>query len=86
MKENILNEASKGGSGDTSNVSNDGTYTITSATTYATVAITRSSDVYIYGVGVVGVLSRGACVFFAYIKTCKTTGITQYALDLSMQW
>ena len=40
----------------------------TSATVCATGAITRSSDTYIYGVGIVAVLAIVAYVFFAYNK------------------
>ena len=53
LKESILNKAANSGSRDTSNESNNATNTRTSATTSVTDAITRSSDTYIYGVGIV---------------------------------
>lgn len=68
MKQSILNKATKGGSRDNSKASSDATHTTSSATTSAAVFITRSNDVYIYGVGVVAMLAIAACVFFAYNK------------------
>ena len=66
MKEGILNDATKDGR-DTTNSSNEST----SSTTYSSnettsVTITRSNDTYIYGVGIIAVLSIGVCVFLAY--------------------
>ena len=62
-----LNEATKGGSRDTSNISYDCTNDTTNPTTSA--GRTRSIDVYIYGVcnvAVVGVagMALGVCVSF----------------------
>ena len=64
LKESALNDATKGGGGDTFNASNDATDTITSTTG----TITRSIDVYIYGAGAVTVLAIGVCVFFTCNK------------------
>ena len=66
MKEDILNDATKNGR-DTINSSNE----TTSSTTYSSnettsVTTTRSNDTYIYGVGIIAVISIGVCVFFAY--------------------
>ena len=36
---------------------------------------TRSGDTYIYGVGIVAVLARGACVFFLITKNVLRQGI-----------
>ena len=58
VKENILNDAKKGG-GNTTNSSNE-TISITNT------AATRSNDTYVYGVGVLGVLAIAGCVFFTY--------------------
>ena len=57
VKESILNKATNDGSRDTSNESNDATNASTSATTSAANAITISSNTYIYGVGIVAVLT-----------------------------
>ena len=53
LKESILKEATNSDSRDTSNENNDTTSTTISTTTSATDSITRSSDTYIYGVGIV---------------------------------
>ena len=58
MKENILNDAKKGGE-DTTNSSNE----TTSVTNTATI---RSNDTYVYCVGILAVFAIGVCVFFAY--------------------
>ena len=71
LKENILDDRKKGGE-DTSNASNKTTSTTNTATAPTTsttsTATARSSDTYIYGVGVFAVLSIGVCVFFTYNK------------------
>ena len=77
MKQSILNKATKGGSRDNSKASSDATHTTSSATTSAAVFITRSNDVYIYGVGVVPMLAIAACVFFAYNKKPQTSNKDQ---------
>ena len=66
MKENILNDAAKGGNGETNNVNNDATGNTTSTITSSIDPINRSSDAYIYGIGRIAVIAIGACVFFAY--------------------
>ena len=58
LKESILNDAEKG-SGDTSNASNETTGTTNTATT-------RSSDTYVYGIGILTVLAIAVCLFFTY--------------------
>ena len=78
MKENILNDAKKGG-GDTTNSSNDTTSPnnnsndeTTSATNNSsneTTSVTntpaaRPNNTYVYGVGVLSVFAIGVCVFF----------------------
>ena len=68
LKESIRNDRKKGGE-DTSHNSKYATNTTTtSATTSATGAITRSSDTYIYGVGIVAAQAISVCVFFTYNK------------------
>ena len=64
LKESILNDATKGGDGDTTNPKNDATGTTTSAITSTVNPITRSSEAYIYSIGGVDVIAIGACVFF----------------------
>lgn len=68
LPESILNEATKGGSRNTSNASGDVTNATTSATASAASAITICSDTYIYGIVAVAVLAIGVCVLFAYSK------------------
>ena len=58
VKENILNDAKKGG-GNTTNSSNE-------TTSITNTATTRSNDTYVYGVGVLGVFAIAGCVFFTY--------------------
>ena len=69
LKESILNDAEKG-SGDTSNASNETTGTTNTATTPANsttnTATTRSSDTYVYGIGILTVLAIAVCLFFTY--------------------
>ena len=69
LKESILNESEKG-SGDTSNASNETTGTTNTAITPANstnnTATTRSSDTYVYGIGILAVLAIAVCVFFTY--------------------
>ena len=74
LKENILNDAKKD-SKNTSNASNETTSTTNTATstdttpatsTTTTATTTRSSDTYIYDIGILAVLVIGVCVFFAY--------------------
>ena len=69
MKENILNDAKKGG-GNTTNSSNESTSPTTNSsnktTSITNSATTRSNDTYVYGVGIIAVLAIGVCVFFAY--------------------
>ena len=70
-KENILNDAKKGG-GDTTNASNEtisATYTATApASSTTSIVTTRSNDTYIYGVGILAVLAIGVSIFFTYNK------------------
>ena len=79
LKENILNDAEKGGR-DTSNASDENTSATNTATAPATstnsAATTRSSDTYAYGVGILAVLAIGVCVFFAY-KTSQAANKKQ---------
>ena len=56
LKETFSNDTAKGGS------------RTSSSTTSASNAIIRSSDTYIYGVGIVAVLTIGGCVLSAYNK------------------
>ena len=78
MKENILNDAKKGG-GDAANSrndttsptdnSNDETTSATNNSSNETTSITntataRPNNTYVYGVGVLAVLTIGVCVFF----------------------
>ena len=69
MKESILNDAKKG-STDTKNSSNETTSSSKNSSTETTSVTnsttTRSSNTYVYGVGIVVVLSIGVSVFFAY--------------------
>ena len=69
MKENILNDAKKGG-GDTTNSSNETTSSTNNSsnetTSVTNTATTRPNDTYVYGVGIIAVLAIGVCVFFAY--------------------
>ena len=80
MKENILNDAKKGG-GDTTNSSNETTSPTTNSsnettsstnnssnetTSITNTTTTRSNDSYVYGIGILAVLVIGVCVFFAY--------------------
>ena len=69
LKESILNDAKKG-SGDISNASNETTSATNTATTITTstnnTTTTRSSDTYVYGVGILAVLAICVHVFFAY--------------------
>ena len=70
LKESILNETKKGG-GDTTNASNEtnsGSNETTSATNTTTNHATTitSNDTYVYGVGMLAVLTICVCVFFAY--------------------
>ena len=58
MKENILNDAEKGGR-DTTNSSNE-TTSVTNTTT------TRSNYTYVYGIGMLAIFAIGVCVYFAY--------------------
>ena len=58
LKEDILNDAKKGGR-DTANSSNETTSVTNTATT-------RSNETYVYGVGIIAILATGVCVFFAY--------------------
>ena len=69
MKENILDDAKKGG-GDTANSSNE-TASSTSNSSNKTTSVTnttttRWNDTYVYGAGIIAVLAIGVCVFFAY--------------------
>ena len=72
LKKSILNDAKKKeGSGDTTNTSNETTSPATNTSNETTshttnVAIIRSNDTYVYGVGMLAVLAIGVCVFFAY--------------------
>ena len=69
LKESILNDVKKG-SGDTTNARNEATSATNNAnnetTNVTNTATTRSSDTYVYGVGMLAVLAIGAFVFFAY--------------------
>ena len=69
IKENILNDAKKGG-GDTTNSSHDTTSptTISSNETTSVIntATTKPNDTYVYGVGMLAVFAIGVCVFFTY--------------------
>lgn len=47
--------------------------TTTNTATFATNAVTKSSDIYIYGVGIAAVLAIGACAVFAYKKKYSLT-------------
>ena len=58
LKENILNDAKKGG-GNTINSSNETTSITNTATTI-------SIDTYVYDLGILAVLAIGVCLFFAY--------------------
>ena len=73
LKESILNDATNGGGRNTSNASNDTTNTTTSANTSASNVVTRSTDTYIYGVGIVAVLATGVSIFYAYNKISSQT-------------
>lgn len=71
LKESISNDAKERGEiklsmQATINNATSTATSATSATTFATSVITRSSDTYIYGNGIVAVLVIAACVFFAY--------------------
>ena len=81
LKESILNDAEKG-SGDTSNASNETTGTTNTATTPANsttnTATTRSSDTYVYGIGILTVLAIAVCLFF-------TDNTSQAAKNKSMK-
>ena len=70
VKENILNDARKGGE-DASNASNETTCATNTATapptsTTSTTTTTRSSDTCVYGLGILAVLAIIVCVFFTY--------------------
>ena len=69
LKESILNDVKKG-SRDTTNTSNETTSATNNSsneTTSLTItATTRSNDTYVYGVGILAVLTISVCVFFAY--------------------
>ena len=71
VKENILNNAKKGSEG-TSSASNETTSTnnttANTATSTISTATTRSSNNYVYGVGILPVLAIGVCIFFTYNK------------------
>ena len=71
LKENILNDAKQGG-GDTSNASNETTSATNTATASASsttsTATKRSSDTYVYGIGILAVLAIGVCIFFTNNK------------------
>ena len=73
VKRGILNEATNNGSRNSSNANNDATDATTSTTLSTTDVIARSSDTYIYGVGIVPVLAIGACVFLSYNKRFSQT-------------
>ena len=66
LKENILNDAKKGG-GNTTNSSNETTSATNNAsnetTSVTNIATTRSNDTYFYGVGIIAVFANGVCVF-----------------------
>ena len=72
LKKSFLNDAKKG-SGDTTNASNETASATNTTTTPATstnnTTTTRSSDTYIYGVGLLVILAISACVFCAYITS-----------------
>ena len=78
VKENILNDAKKGG-GDTTNSSNETTSPttgVTSSSSNKTSSVTntatiRSNDAYVYGVGILAVLAIGVCVFFTTLLRLK---------------
>ena len=80
MKENILNDGTKGGR-DTTNSSNETTSPTTNSSNESTGATnnssnettsvtntvtTRSNDTYVYGIVMLAVLAIVVCVFFAY--------------------
>ena len=80
VKENILNDAEKGGR-DTTNWSNETTSPTTNSSNESTGATnnssnettsvtntvtTRSNDTYVYGIVMLAVLAIVVCVFFAY--------------------
>ena len=65
--ESILIDAKKSGE-DSGNTSNDAADTTNTTNTSATGTTTRSSDTYIYGVGIAVFLAIGSCKFFAYSK------------------
>ena len=71
LKENILNYAKQGG-GDASNASNKTTSATNTATASASsttsTATKRSSDTYVYGIGILAVLAIGVCIFFTNNK------------------
>lgn len=73
LKDSILSEATNGGSWDISNASNDANNTTTSATTFASNDATRSSENYIYGIGIVTLLAIDVCVFVTYNKASSQT-------------
>ena len=79
LKENILNDGTKGGR-DSSNASSETTSPtntiITRAASTTSTTTTRSSDTYVYGVGILAVLAIGVCVFFAY-KTSQAANKKQ---------
>ena len=66
---------------DTSNASNNTTDAPTNTTTSATSVITRSTDTCIYGVGIVAVQTRAACMFFTYNKKYFYTSNKEQAKD-----
>ena len=65
LKKSILNDAKKG-SGDTTNASNKTTSATNTATNPAAGTTARPNYTYVYGVGMLAVLSISVCVFFAY--------------------
>ena len=76
LKESIFNDVKKG-SGDTSNARNETTSATNTATTPANgTTNTALSDTYIYGVGIIAVLTIGVCAFFAY-KTSEAANKKQ---------
>ena len=65
LKESILNDVKKVG-GDTTNASNETINGRNETTSSNNNTTTRSNDAYVYGVGILAVLTIGACVFFTY--------------------
>ena len=81
LKESILNDVKKVG-GDTTNASNETINGRNETTSSNNNTTTRSNDTYVYGVGILAVLTIGACVFFTY--QLKNKNKTMIAQQLSM--